>query len=561
MPGTSASVSSSIFVIENPSPTFSSFTVAPVWMRFGVMPARESCAVSAIVKQPAWAAPINSSGLVADWPASNRDLNEYGPSKAPLPTFSRPLPSARLPFHSASAFCVGMASLAMSKAFTHRGRQTRHRVTAVTPGPEPAGEWPHLLDSAPSEEERHTGARRLVGSRAIEDDLPRARDLVVPILQLLERHVQRARNDGRLGLEVQPVAHVHHQHVHALVEPSLEFLGRDPRDSDLPQEALAPDVLPGDVAGERGRQPREAPAPEAEGVLGGQLELLAEHPADGDERAGTQHAAQTAGHEELAERHPDDARQRRGDRAEAGDELGDEQRARATRDKNALGTAHTRVGLKRDAAQPAEHPRALGAADPVPDRVGQQRGDSRAGEQDNRIESTGAGQAAGGEQQRYGRNWQTDLLSEHRTEDHHIAVSNENADGAVHVRPPFRCYRGQTGSSGAVPSAQLPIHSMACRLITGLIWSSLHPDFSTRPPSGSTHHRAPCRAARRRGDGCGESARACSAPGRAAAGLRALRNNWPAPGDSDRSHALRPPRGPSPPCPLPSRPRSACPAR
>src|SRR2546427_2362444 len=426
MPGMSASVSSSIFVMENPSPTFSSFTVAPVWMRFGVMPARESCAVSAIVKQPAWATPINSSGLVADWPASNRDLNEYGPSKAPLPTFSRPLPSARLPFHSASALCVGIQPPSLcderpliipsaetrgsgsssitkmigwaSKAFTHRGRQTRHRVTAVTPGPEPAGEWPHPLDSAPSEEERHTGARRLVGSRAIEDDLPLARDLVVRILQLLERQVQRARNDGRLGLEVQPVAHVHHQHVHALVEPPLEFLGRDPRDSDLPQEALAPDILPGDVAGERGRQPREAPAPEAEGVLRGQLELLAEHPADDDERAGPQHAAQTAGHEELAERHPGDARQRRGDRAEAGDELGDEQRARATRDKNALGPAHTRVGLKRDAAQPAQHPRALGAAQPVPDRVGPHRGDSRAGEQDNRIESTGAGQAAGGEQ-------------------------------------------------------------------------------------------------------------------------------------------------------------------
>src|SRR3989454_803389 len=108
MPGMSASVSSSIFVMENPSPTFSSFTVAPVWMRFGVMPARERCTVSAIVKQPAWAAPINSSGLVADWPASNRDLNEYGPSKAPLPTLSRPLPSARLPFHSASALCVGI---------------------------------------------------------------------------------------------------------------------------------------------------------------------------------------------------------------------------------------------------------------------------------------------------------------------------------------------------------------------------------------------------------------------------------------------------------------------
>src|SRR5436309_15936898 len=92
----------------NSSRILSSFTFAPVWIRVGVRPARESCAVSAIVKHPAWAAPISSSGLVAAWPSSNRDLNEYGPSKAPLPTLSRPLPSARLPFHSASAFRVGM---------------------------------------------------------------------------------------------------------------------------------------------------------------------------------------------------------------------------------------------------------------------------------------------------------------------------------------------------------------------------------------------------------------------------------------------------------------------
>src|SRR5205823_8480737 len=108
MPGIAASVSRSMRVMANASPIFSRFTLALVWMRVGVMPLRESWAVSAMVKHPAWAAPINSSGLVADWPASNRDLNEYGPSKAPLPTFSRPLPSARLPFHSASALCVGM---------------------------------------------------------------------------------------------------------------------------------------------------------------------------------------------------------------------------------------------------------------------------------------------------------------------------------------------------------------------------------------------------------------------------------------------------------------------
>src|SRR3989475_10032043 len=110
MLGMSASVSSSILVIENPSPTFSSVTFASVWMRVGLMPARDSCAVRAIVKQPACAAPINSSGFVADWPSSKRDLNEYGPSKAPLPTFSRPLPWARLPVHSASALWIGIKS-------------------------------------------------------------------------------------------------------------------------------------------------------------------------------------------------------------------------------------------------------------------------------------------------------------------------------------------------------------------------------------------------------------------------------------------------------------------
>src|SRR6185295_14765439 len=110
IPGISASVSSAIPVIENASPTFSSLTVAVVCMRVGLICARDNAAVSAMVKQPACAAPINSSGLVADSPSSNRDLNEYGPSNAPLPTFNRPLPSARLPNHSASAFLDGITS-------------------------------------------------------------------------------------------------------------------------------------------------------------------------------------------------------------------------------------------------------------------------------------------------------------------------------------------------------------------------------------------------------------------------------------------------------------------
>src|SRR6058998_968604 len=61
-------------------------------------------------KHPACAAAINSSGFVPP-PCSNRDANEYLPSKAPLPSFIRPLPSRRLPFHSASDFRVAMPLL------------------------------------------------------------------------------------------------------------------------------------------------------------------------------------------------------------------------------------------------------------------------------------------------------------------------------------------------------------------------------------------------------------------------------------------------------------------
>ncbi len=57
-------------------PTCSSDSVACVAMRFGVRPARPSAAVSAIVKQPAWAAAISSSGLVPFSPSPKRDWNE-----------------------------------------------------------------------------------------------------------------------------------------------------------------------------------------------------------------------------------------------------------------------------------------------------------------------------------------------------------------------------------------------------------------------------------------------------------------------------------------------------
>src|SRR5579859_959101 len=63
-----------------------------------------------MVKQPAWAAPSSSSGLVPV-PSSKREANEYGPSKAPLPSFIVPDPACSDPCHCASALRTGIAIL------------------------------------------------------------------------------------------------------------------------------------------------------------------------------------------------------------------------------------------------------------------------------------------------------------------------------------------------------------------------------------------------------------------------------------------------------------------
>src|SRR5208337_3889581 len=63
-------------VILNPASVLSKVTVAVVSMLSAVMPAFPSCADNAMLKHPAWAAAISSSGLVPV-PFSNRVLNEY----------------------------------------------------------------------------------------------------------------------------------------------------------------------------------------------------------------------------------------------------------------------------------------------------------------------------------------------------------------------------------------------------------------------------------------------------------------------------------------------------
>ena len=66
-------------VIAQPSPCCSNLTLASVVIDSAVWPWSPSTTDSAIEKQPAWAAPISSSGLVPS-PSCMRERNEYGPS-------------------------------------------------------------------------------------------------------------------------------------------------------------------------------------------------------------------------------------------------------------------------------------------------------------------------------------------------------------------------------------------------------------------------------------------------------------------------------------------------
>src|SRR5579862_2776330 len=87
----------------NPASVFSNFTTADVSSDSAVSPASPSWALSAIVKQPACAAAISSSGLVP-MPSAKRVLNEYCVSfRTPLCVEIVPLPSFKPPSHTALA--------------------------------------------------------------------------------------------------------------------------------------------------------------------------------------------------------------------------------------------------------------------------------------------------------------------------------------------------------------------------------------------------------------------------------------------------------------------------
>src|SRR5580698_1273920 len=86
-----------------------------------------------------------------------------------------------------------------------RQRRVMDRIALFPPGVEPALQRSNLLDALLAQQDRELGARRLVGARTVENDLPVARQLVVFFAQLLRIDAKCAGNRLGIGFEVERV--------------------------------------------------------------------------------------------------------------------------------------------------------------------------------------------------------------------------------------------------------------------------------------------------------------------------------------------------------------------
>ena len=77
------------------------------------------------------------------------------------------------------------------------------------PGVDPAIERANPGDSFGSQQQRHPGAGRFVGSRAVEDDVAIPGNLSVALFDLFHSDTERARDHLRKRLDIHGLAQVH----------------------------------------------------------------------------------------------------------------------------------------------------------------------------------------------------------------------------------------------------------------------------------------------------------------------------------------------------------------
>src|SRR5512132_77447 len=122
------------------------------------------------------------------------------------------------------------------------------------------------------------------------------------------------------------------------------------------KDPLSLDVLGDDVAGQRASDHDQEPVPEPRRLRRYQLDGGLEQVSQSEPGARPDQGPDTVQQDEPAPADAHDARQWRSDRAEAGQELRDEQGPPAVPHEEVLGPSYAVIGLQRHAAEHAQHP-------------------------------------------------------------------------------------------------------------------------------------------------------------------------------------------------------------
>src|SRR6266849_671815 len=111
----------------------------------------------------------------------------------------------------------------LSQCYRHK------RIASFTPRAQPALQRPDAPNAFIPQQERHTGAGRLVGSSTVKDDVAIARKPIILLLQLFGIHSEGPRNRLGVGLEIDRMPQVDNHQVLAGIELLLELVDTNPR--------------------------------------------------------------------------------------------------------------------------------------------------------------------------------------------------------------------------------------------------------------------------------------------------------------------------------------------
>ena len=119
---------------------------------------------------------------------------------------------------------------------------------------EPPCERPRAPESARVQDLRGAARGLLVRTRAIEHDVAIARYLLVPMLDLIQREVDRTGNGVRIELQRQGMPHIHHADRLARIQTLFELVHGNLRHAQMPEELLPIIELIADESRQAGEQ-------------------------------------------------------------------------------------------------------------------------------------------------------------------------------------------------------------------------------------------------------------------------------------------------------------------